>query len=193
MQQKYKAVAIFGSSSNDVDHAFYAPVFETGALLARNKITMIYGVGDGGLMGESFRGVRSEGGKVLGITIPTLLKRQCADTSIYKKGELKIVETLHERKHLMMEKADALLIAPGGWGTLDEIASLGVHAKIGDRKEKPMIFLNFNGFWNPMRDVLKAMLAHGTVESKQMRFVDFADKPEDIFKVIDRVKKRLKD
>lgn len=187
----YKAIAIFGSASDDIDSIFRAPVFATGALLAKKGITMIYGVGDGGLMGESFRGVRSENGKVLGITIPTLLARQCADTSIYQEGELQIVETLHDRKHLMMESADALLIAPGGWGTLDEIASLGVHAKIGDRTAKPMIFLNFNGFWNPMKEMIAQMIQHGTVKPEQIAFIDYADTPDEIFKAIDRAEKRL--
>ena len=186
-----KKMAVFGSVSDNIDPSFRKPVFETGALLARNGITMIYGVGDGGLMGESFRGVRSEGGRVLGITIPTLLKRQCADPSIYEEGELKIVETLHDRKHLMMESADALLIAPGGWGTLDEIASQGVHAKIGDRTEKPMIFLNFNGFWNPIKELLEKMVQHGAIKSQQIAFIDYANTPEEIFDAVERAKKRL--
>ena len=142
---QYKAIAIFGSARASIDPKFKKPVFETGALLAEKGITLIYGVGDDGLMGESFRGVRSKGGKVLGITIPSLLKKQCAHPSIFHEGELKIVDTLHDRKHIMMESADALLIAPGGWGTMDEIASHGVHAaSLGDRTAKPMIFLNFN-------------------------------------------------
>ncbi len=188
---KYKAIAIFGSASDDVDTKFRKPVFETGALLAREGITMIYGVGDGGLMGESYHGVRSENGKVLGITIPSLLKKQCADPSIYRQGELQVVETLHERKHLMMESADALLIAPGGWGTLDEIASQGVHAKIGDRTKKPMIFLNFDGFWNPIKDLLQNMLDYGAVKSEQIAFIDYADTPQDIFDAIERAQERL--
>lgn len=183
---KYKAIAVFGSASDEIDAKFRKPIFETGALLAREGITMIYGVGDGGLMGESYRGVRSEGGKVLGITIPTLLERQCADPSIYASDELQIVETLHERKHLMMEKADALLIAPGGWGTMDEIASLGVHAKIGDRAAKPMIFLNFEGFWEPLKKMLQNMLEHGAVKASQIAFVEYANTPDDIFAAIER-------
>lgn len=189
---KYKAIAIFGSTSEDIDPAFRKPVFETGALLAKNKITMIFGVGDKGLMGESFRGVRSQKGKVLGITIPYLLQKQCADPSIFHKGELRVVETLHERKHLMMENADALLIAPGGWGTLDEIASHGVHAKLGDRTVKPVVFLNFNGFWDPLKALLKNMQTCGALKKKQLAFVDYANTPNEIFKAIERVRKRLK-
>ena len=189
---KYTAMAIFGSSSNTIDPAFKAPIFETGALLARQGITMIYGVGDEGLMGESFRGVRSEGGKVLGVTIPTLLNRQCADTSIYNEGELKIVETLSERKHLMMEGADALLIAPGGWGTLDEIASHGVHAKIGDWTNKPLIFLNFNGFWEPLKALFQNMLEHGALQKDQLKSIDYANSPADILEAVERVQQRLR-
>ena len=188
---KYKAIAIFGSSSDDIDPKFRKPVFETASLLAREGITMIYGVGDTGLMGESYKGVRSENGKVLGITIPSLLQKQCADPSIFKEGELQVVETLHDRKHLMMENADALLIAPGGWGTLDEIASQGVHAKIGDRTEKPMIFLNFDGFWNPLKNLLQHMLDHGTAKAEQLAFIDYADTPDQIFAAIERVRHRL--
>ena len=188
---KYKAIAIFGSASDEIDPSFRKPVFETAAMLAQNGITMIYGAGDTGLMGESYRGARSKNGKILGITIPSLLKKQCADPSIFKTGELQIVETLHDRKHLMMESADALLIAPGGWGTLGEIASLGVHAKIGDRTEKPMIFLNFNGFWNPIKELLKNMLDCHAVTEDQIDFVDYANTPDEIFDAIERAHKRL--
>ena len=189
---KCKAIAIFGSTSDDIDADFRKPTFETGALLAKKHITMIFGVGEHGLMGESFRGVRSQNGKVLGITIPSLLKKQCKDPSIFHEGELQVVATLHERKHLMMENADALLIAPGGWGTLDEIASHGVHVKLGDRTKKPVIFLNFKGFWNPLKDLLNNMLASRTLEKDQTAFVDYADTPEEIFSAIARVQKRLK-
>ena len=174
---KYKAIAIFGSASDSIDPKFRRPVFETAALLAREGITMIYGVGDGGLMGESYKGTRSENGKVLGITIPSLLQKQCADPSIFAEDELKV--------------ADALLIAPGGWGTLDEIASQGVHAKIGDRTEKPMIFLNFDGFWNPIKDLLQQMLSVGAVKAEQIAFIDYADTPEQIFNAIERAQLRL--
>lgn len=188
---KCNAIAIFGSSSDDIDAQFIQPAYDIGALLAKNKITMIYGVGDGGLMGAAFRGVRSQNGKVLGITIPVLFKRQCADPSIYKKGELKIVSTLNKRKKLMMEKADALLITPGGWGTIDEAASFGVHIKIGDFTKKPMIFLNFNGFWNPLKAQIDNMLAWGAIKPEQIAFIDYANTPDEIFKVIEKVQKRL--
>ncbi|MBQ3695621.1 MAG: TIGR00730 family Rossman fold protein [Alphaproteobacteria bacterium] len=188
---KYKALAIFGSSSDDINPQFIQPAYDVGALLAKKGITMIYGVGDGGLMGAAFRGVRSESGKVLGITIPVLFKRQCADPSIYQEGELQIVETLHERKHLMMESADALLIMPGGWGTIDEVASFGVHTKIGDRTKKPLIFLNFKGFWNPMKEMIDNMLENGAVKPDQIAFVDFANAPDEIFPAIERAQKRI--
>lgn len=189
---KYKAIAIFGSARDSIDEVFKAPIFETGALLAEKGITMIFGVGDYGLMGESFRGVRSKGGKVLGVTIPSLLHKQCPDPSVFHEGELKIVETLHDRKHIMMESADALLIAPGGWGTMDEIASHGVHASsLGDRTAKPMIFLNFNGFWDPLKQLFDNMLAHGSINPEQLAFVDFAQKPSEIFDAIERAQKRL--
>ena len=188
---KYKAIAMLGSASAAIDPVFKKPIFETGALMAKKGIIMIYGVGDDGLMGESFRGIRSQNGKVLGVTLPTLLKKQCADPSIYHEGELQIVDSLHERKRIITENADALLIAPGGWGTLDEIASHGVHIKIGDAAPKPLIFLNFNGFWEPMKKMIANMLKYGAIQPDQLNFVDYADTPIEIFDAIERVKKRL--
>ena len=189
---KYKTVAVFGSARDSIDEAFRKPIFETGALLAEKGITMVFGVGDYGLMGESFRGVRSKGGKVLGITIPSLFHKQCPDPSVFHEGEVQIVDTLHDRKHIMMESADALLIAPGGWGTLDEIASLGVHASsLGDRTVKPMIFLNFNGFWDPLKKQFEIMLKHGAINPEQLIFVDWANTPDEIFDALDRAQKRI--
>ena len=189
---KYKTIAIFGSARDTIDDTFRKPIFETGALLAKKGITMVFGVGVYGLMGESFRGVRSKGGKVLGITIPSLFHKQCPDPSIYHESEVQIVDTLHDRKHIMMESADALLIAPGGWGTLDEIASLGVHASsLGDRTIKPMIFLNFNGFWDPLKQQFENMLKHGAMNPEQLAFVDWANTPDEIFDALERAQSRI--
>ena len=125
------AMAIFGSSNWDIAVNCYSNVYKTGQLIAKRGYTLIYGVGDVGMMGAAYSGARSAGGKVLGVTIPVLLKRQCADPTIFKRGELKLVKTLEERKKIMVTRADVILVAPGGWGTLDEIGTFGVRFKIG--------------------------------------------------------------
>ena len=114
MQKKHTpAMAIFGSSNWDIAVDCYSKVYETGRIIAKAGYTLIYGVGDVGMMGAAYSGVRSAGGKVLGVTIPALLERQCADPKIFKRGELKLVETLEERKKIMVTRSDVVLVAPG--------------------------------------------------------------------------------
>ena len=186
-------MALFGSASKNIDPKYNELVFRTGELLGKNKITLIYGVGDDGLMGQAYQGVRSQKGKVLGITIPSLLKKQCTDPSIYAPEELKVVDSLEERKRLMINSADAILIAPGGWGTLDEIGTIGVRFKIGEYPIKPIIFLNYLGFWDCMKSFITRAYNEKTLPSLQEAFTAFVDKPEDVFDAIDRVYQRLHD
>lgn len=184
-------MAIFGSATQDIAVRCRATVFKTGALLAQKNVVMVYGVGDDGMMGTAYQGVRSQGGKVLGITLPLLLKRQCADPSIYGKSELKLVDTLDERKYQMLKNSDALLIAPGGWGTLDEIATYAVHFKIGDWPAVPIIFLNYHHYWDGFLQFIKQMEKDGAVTSKQIAFIGSVKKPKNIFKEYNRLKKQI--
>ena len=192
VQKKHiPAMAIFGSSNWDIAVDCYSKVYQTGRLIAKHGYTLIYGVGDVGMMGAAYSGARSVGGKVLGVTIPLLLKRQCADPSIFKKGELKLVETLEERKKIMMTKADVLLMAPGGWGTLDEIGTFGVRAKIGEWPAIPVIFLNYGHYWDGFLQFLKQMVKDKAVRPHQMAFVGSIRSPKDLFKEIERVKAKM--
>ena len=142
-------------------------------------------------MGKAYQGVRAKNGKVLGVTIPSLLQKQCKDPSIYGPGELEVVESLEERKRIMINSADAILIAPGGWGTLDEIGTMGVRFKIGEYPVKPMIFLNYHGFWDCMKSFVTRAYKEKTLPPLQEAFPAFVDKPEDVFDAVDKVYKRL--
>ncbi len=186
-----KAMAIFGSATKDIAVKCRATVFKTGAILAKHNVRLVYGVGDNGMMGTAYQGVRSEKGKVLGITLPLLLERQCANPKIYGKDELKLVDSLDERKKLMLESSDALLIAPGGWGTLDEIATYAVHFKIGDWPAVPIIFLNYRHYWDGFLDFIKQMEKDGAVTHEQIAFIGSVKKPENIFKEYHRILKQI--
>jgi len=185
------AMAIFGSSNWDIAVNCYSKVYATGRLIAKKGYTLIYGVGDVGMMGAAYSGARSAGGKVLGVTIPVLLKRQCADPSIFKRGELKLVKTLEERKKIMVTRADVILVAPGGWGTLDEIGTLGVRFKIGEWPARPVIFLNYNHYWDGALTFMKQMVKDKAVRPNQVAFVGSIRSPKKLFKEIARVQKQM--
>jgi len=185
------AMAIFGSSNWDIAVNCYPKVYQTGKLIAQKGYTLIYGVGDVGMMGAAYSGARSAGGKVLGVTIPVLLKRQCADPSIFKRGELKLVKTLDERKKIMVTRADVILVAPGGWGTLDEIGTFGVRFKIGEWSPRPVIFLNYNHYWDGFLKFMKQMVKDKAVRPNQMAFVGSVRSPKSLFQEIEWVKRQI--
>ncbi len=185
-------MALFGSSSKNIAVDCIQTVFNTGKLLAENGMTYVYGVGDDGMMGAGYRGARSAGGKVFGVTTPLLLKRQCTDPSIYDHDELVVLDDLQERKIVQLKKSDALLIAPGGWGTLDEIATFGVHFKIGDWKAVPIIFLNYCHYWDGLLDLLKEMQRSGAISSDHLKFIGSVRRPCDILKEYYRVLEQMK-
>ena len=185
------AMAIFGSCNYDIAVKCYSKVYETGRLIASKGYTLIYGVGDVGMMGAAYNGARSVGGKVLGVTIPKLLARQCADPSIFKRGELKLVDTLEERKKIMVTRSDVVLVAPGGWGTLDEIGTLGVRFKIAEWPAKPVIFLNYNHYWDGVLKFMGQMVKDKAVRPNQMAFVGSVRSPKKLFEEIARVQKQM--
>ena len=191
MKKHTPAMAIFGSCNYDIAVGCYSKVYDTGRLIAEKGYTLIYGVGDVGMMGAAYNGARSVGGKVLGVTIPPLLKKQCADPSIFKRGELKLVDTLEERKKIMVTCADAILVAPGGWGTLDEIGTLGVRFKIGEWPARPVIFLNFNHYWDGVLKFMKQMVKDKAVRPNQVAFIGSIRSPKKLFKEIARVQKQM--
>ena len=185
------AMAIFGSSNWDIAGNCYSKVYKTGQLIAKRGYTLSYGVGDVGMMGAAYSGARSAGGKVLGVTIPVLLKRQCADPTIFKRGELKLVKTLEERIKIMVTRADVILVAPGGWGTLDEIGTFGVRFKIGEWPAVPVIFLNYGHYWDGFLKFMKQMVKDKAVRPNQVAFVGSVRSPKKLFKEIERVKKQM--
>jgi uncharacterized protein (TIGR00730 family) len=111
--------------------------------LAARDLTLIYGGAHRGLMGVLADAVLTAGGRVIGVIPQALVEREIAHRGL---TELHIVDTMHQRKAMMCELADAFVVAPGGLGTLEEAfeqltgLSLGYHAK-------PVVFLDIDGFW----------------------------------------------
>ncbi|ARP88849.1 TIGR00730 family Rossman fold protein [Bordetella genomosp. 9] len=128
--------------------------------LARRGLTLVYGGSSAGIMGILANAVLEEGGRVIGVIPEALVQKELAHRNL---TEQHIVTSMHERKTLMAEKADAFVALPGGVGTLEEIfetwtwAQLGFHAK-------PCGLLNIAGYF----DKLTAFLDH-TVEEAFMR------------------------
>jgi len=127
-----------------------------GSCLARERITLVYGGGKVGLMGAVADGALTAGGQVIGVIPSALVAKEVAHRGL---SELRIVESMHERKKVMAELADGFVALPGGVGTLEEIfemitwSQLGLHAK-------PCAFLNVAGFYDHLIRFLQGMVDH---------------------------------
>jgi uncharacterized protein (TIGR00730 family) len=148
-----KSICVFCGSSHGASPSYALAARRLGALLAQNKITLVYGGGNIGLMGELADAAMAASGQVIGIIPQALVDRELAHHGV---TELKIVTSMHERKQLMSDLADAYIALPGGLGTLEEFfevltwAQLGIHSK-------PAGILNIAGYYDHLRVLLGHM------------------------------------
>jgi hypothetical protein len=148
-----RKICVYCGSGPGADPAFVAAARAFGNILAQHKVRLIYGGGSIGLMGELATAVLDHGGEVTGI-IPEFLKQR--ELALKRVQELIVTRSLHERKQLMFEHADAFVALPGGIGTLEELVEQLTWAQLGHHK-KPILMVNINGFWNPLRALLDHM------------------------------------
>ena len=129
---------------------------ELGRLLASRRLELVYGGASVGLMGALADAALAAGGTVTGVIPTRLVEHEIAHAGLTK---LHVVETMHERKALMAELADAVIALPGGTGTLDELFELFTWKQLGLHR-MPLGLLDVNGYWQP----LVAFLEHAVNE-----------------------------
>jgi uncharacterized protein (TIGR00730 family) len=162
VKRDLRAVTVFLSSSAGLP-AHVTAVQALAGELARRGLTLVYGGAHRGLMGVLADAMLAAGGSVIGVIPRALVDLEVAHTGL---TELHVVQTMHERKAMMFTLADAFVVAPGGFGTLEEAfeqitgLQLSYHAK-------PIVFLDVDGFWAPMATFLDravdARVLHGEV------------------------------
>lgn len=152
-----RTVLVFCGSRSGRDCVHAALARRVGALLAQRAITLVYGGGALGLMGEVGRAAIDAGGAVQGV-IPRFLK----DWEVAEPlcDDMTVVDSLHTRKAAMFERADAVLALPGGLGTLDELVeilswrNLRLHTR-------PVWLLGEDDYWQPFVALLRHMVDQG--------------------------------
>jgi uncharacterized protein (TIGR00730 family) len=157
MTAHMKSIAVFCGSSMGTNKVYEEAASAAGRTLAREGLRIVYGGGKVGLMGVLADAALAGGGEVTGVITRALLDREVGHRGL---SDLRIVETMHERKQLMADLADAFIALPGGAGTLEEIfeqwtwSQLGVHAK-------PCGLLNVNGYFAPLRAMIERTVSEG--------------------------------
>jgi len=165
--KKITRLCVYCGSSGAVDTRYREAASELGACLGAAEIGLVYGGGRVGLMGLLADAALRAGGKVIGIIPMRLLDAEVAHLGV---SELVVVDSMHERKRLMAEKADAFAVLPGGIGTLDELFEI-VSWKQLELHDKPILLVDIDGYWAPLRALLDHIVVSGFARPQTRRLV----------------------
>jgi uncharacterized protein (TIGR00730 family) len=158
------SVCVYCGSSTGRSDTYVTAGRRLGNSLAHAGLRLVYGGGTKGIMGAVAAGCMEEGGKVTGIIPRFLMNKEATETALTSLDELIVTEDMHQRKHLMFDQSDAFVALPGGIGTVEEIVEIMTWAQLG-RHEKPIVFANIGGFWNPFLMLIEHMSEEGFIHS----------------------------
>ncbi len=179
LSKPIRSVCVYCGSSNTTRPEYLDLATRFGEALAKNGMRLVYGGGAVGLMGRCAKAVHENGGEVLGV-MPRFLERR---EITYQDVPHRMVDTMHERKHIMFEESDAFVVLPGGVGTLEEAvetlswARLNLHAK-------PVIFLSEDDFWAPFFTLIQHTVDANLTPADFMRVVRYARTVDECFAML---------
>lgn len=178
MKRTINSVAVYCGHEYGTDPQYTRDAARIGELLARNKLKLVFGGGDVGLMGTVCNAALDNGGAVLGVTTSHIIARQePAHTGI----ELQMTDSINARKTAMFNASDAFIILPGGLGTLNEVTDILTMQQIGETG-KPIYFLDTNRFWRPFSRLFVHMQNCGFIEDVHLYNVHAASTPDELIR-----------
>ncbi len=161
-------VCVFCGSSPGRNGRHRAAAESVGRAVAARGLGLVYGGGSVGLMGVVADAALAAGGSVTGVIPESLATAEVAHRGV---ADLRVVPTMHARKALMVELADAFLALPGGYGTLDELFEVVTWAQLGIHR-KPIGLLNVGGYFDPLVAFVDRAVAEGFVSLVNRRLID---------------------
>ena len=167
-------VCVFCGSGNGAHPAYREEAARLGSLLAARGFGLVYGGASVGLMGAMADAALSGGAPVVGVLPAVLKNREIAHPGL---TELHYVESMHQRKALMAERADAFVALPGGLGTLDEFMEILTWRQLG-LHSKPCVLVNTQGYFERLLGFLDHAVAEGFVQAGQRSAVQVATDAE---------------
>ena len=171
-----KRLCVFCGSSPGHDPAYGELAAQLGRTLAERGIGVVYGGGRVGLMGVLADAALAAGGEVIGVIPKPLLDREHGHRGL---TQLRVVDSMHERKALMVELADGFVALPGGIGTLEELFEVWTWAQLGMHR-KPCALLDVGGFFTPLVGFLDHVVANGFVNSTTRAMLMVAATPDEL-------------
>ena len=156
--EQLNSICVYCGASNRVNNGYLTAAERLGTRLAEQRKRLVYGGGEHGLMGRIADAALTGGGEVVvGIMPRALAEREKLHRAI---TELQVVEDMHTRKGMMMERADAFVVLPGGLGTLEEFFEILTWKQLGIH-DKPIAIVNIDGYWNRLFDMVDHIVETG--------------------------------
>ncbi|MEJ2002744.1 MAG: TIGR00730 family Rossman fold protein [Maritimibacter sp.] len=165
------SICVYCGSRFGDNPAYLSDATALGGILALEHWRLVYGAGDVGLMGAVANATQAAGGETFGVIPEHLLQHEVGKRDL---TSFIVTENMHERKKVMYMNSDAVVVMPGGAGSLDEFfevltwRQLGLHAK-------PLYLLNTAGYWNPLRDLIRHVIREGFADPSLERYVEIVE------------------
>jgi uncharacterized protein (TIGR00730 family) len=175
-----RSLCVYCGSSTGAAPAYRQAAAAIGHLLGENRIDVIYGGGRVGLMGVVADAALAAGGRVVGVIPRHIVEMEVAHE---KLSELHVVATMHQRKKMMVDRAEAFLVLPGGLGTLDETFEILTWKQLG-LHDRPVVLLNVEGYWDPILAFIDHAVAQGFIRERHARLFQVVDQVDAVIPLL---------
>ncbi len=176
-------ICVYGAASPTIDPMYIAKVEQLGQEMVRRGHSLVFGGGGNGLMGAAARGVRSEGGHILGV-IPKFFDDEKVEAIFEFCDRLIMPETMRERKQIMEDNSDAFIVVPGGIGTFEEFFEI-LTLKQLCRHNKPIAIYNLNGYYNEIDLAMREAMKKNFIREDCSELYELCDDLEGLFKYLE--------
>lgn len=177
-----KSICVYCGSRMGTRKTYEQAAKDMGHAIASNGWRLVYGAGDVGLMGTVARAAQEGGAETFGVIPEHLLRLEVGKRDL---TSFVVTETMHERKKVLLLNADAVVVMPGGAGSLDEFfevltwRQLGLHAK-------PIVLLDVDGYWGPLRAMLDHVVDQGFADASLLDYVQSGETVEEVTDILRR-------
>jgi len=184
-----RRICVFCGSSPGARPEYLDAAVHLGHTLARNNIGLVYGGARVGIMGRVAESVLEKGGDVIGVIPKALVEKEVAFTGL---ADLRVVDSMHDRKALMADLADGFIALPGGLGTIEEFFEIVTWAQLGIHS-KPCGLLNINQYFRKLMDFLDHTVTERFVEREHRSMILMDDDPERLLRKFEAYQPPLTD
>ena len=178
-----KQVSVYCASSSQVHRSYKEEAFRLGEIMADAGVTVKFGSGSVGLMGELAKGVLSKGGEIVGVIPQFMVDEGWGNDTVTRQV---VTETMHERKQILLENVDAAIALPGGCGTLEELLEVITWKQLG-LFTRPIIIVNIDHFYDGLLALMKNAISERFMREEHLELWCVVDSVEEVLPAIKNV------